>query len=225
MEKALGLFNRVCQSNFYMVDYHAQTLIVGKTMPSLTHSGYSREMIEIEGLDFYTRLLLDEEKKWLAEMNKEAFEIFHSYPESERFNLEFYYDLIAQTSNLQKIVLHHKLVPFKLDKNGNMWLGLVHVTISSFTSTFSKARIVNIQTGEQFDYIDGKFIQSTITALDRDELAILAHTAKDIPNKQIADLLKISESNLKRKRLSLFDKLGVKTPAAAVYKATMLKII
>ena len=226
IEIALGLFDRACQSNFYMVDYCEQKLIVGKSMfGSLLHSGHPKEIIEIEGFDFYKRLVIEEEKEWLLKMNKEAFGIFYGYPKEERWNLEFHYDLIAQTANKDDIILRHKLVPYKLDDNGNLWLGLCHVTTSSFLSMFSKARIVNIHTGKQYDFIDGSFVESVITALEPDEIAILTHLAKDVPNKQIADILNISEANLKRKRLSLFDKLNVKTPAAAVYRATMLKII
>jgi DNA-binding NarL/FixJ family response regulator len=90
---------------------------------------------------------------------------------------------------------------------------------------FSKAHIANVQTGEQYDFIEGKFVPSIITSLTPDETTILLHMAKDMQRKQIAESLNISESSIKKKKQILFDKLNVKTSAAAVYKATMLKII
>jgi DNA-binding CsgD family transcriptional regulator len=225
IQKGLGLFNRVSQSNFYMVDYHDQKLFAGDTMMPPTPFDFSKEMIEKEGFNLYNRFVSKEELKWLVQINEEAHKVLYSYPEAERWNLEFFYDIIAKTSSKEEIVLRHKLVVYELDKNGNLWLELCHITTSSFMSMVSKACIVNIRTGERFDFIDGKFVASTVTALTPEEITILTHTAKDMPNKQIADALEISESNLKRKRLALFDKLGVKSPAAAIYKATMLKII
>ena len=225
VEKALGLFNRACHNNFFITDHREQKIIAGKTVISSLLYGYSKEVIEIEGFDFYERILDDEEKKWLTQLNKQAFSVFYNYPQSERWNLEFYFDLIANFPEKQNIILHHKLVPFKLDKNGNLWLGLCHITTSNTISVFNKARAVNIETGKQYDYLNEKFVESTTTALDTDEKIILTQMAKDMPNKQMADLLKISESSLKRKRLALFDKLEVKSPAAAVYKATLLNII
>jgi DNA-binding CsgD family transcriptional regulator len=224
VESALGLFNRASHGNFYMVDYYEQKLIVGSASAS-TFCGYSKDIVEIEGFGFYKRILLKNEMKWLAKMNEEAYLIYYNYPESERQNLEFSYDLIAKTQNKQEIVLRHKLVPYKLCSNGNMWLGLCHVTTSSFLHMFSKAHIANIQTGEQYDFIDGRFVPSIIAALSPDEVTILLHMAKDMQRKQIADALNISESSIKKKKQLLFDKLNVKTSAAAVYKATMLKII
>jgi DNA-binding CsgD family transcriptional regulator len=225
IEKALGFFSRVSQSNFYLVDYYEQKLFTGKTMMPPVPFNFSKEIFEKEGFDLYKRFVSKDELKWFTQINEEAHKVLYSYPEAERWNLEFFYDLIAKTPNREEIILRHKLVVYELDKNGNLWLELCHITPSSFMSMVSKACIVNIRTGERFDFIDGKFVASTIATLTPEEIMILTHMAKDMPNKQIAGALKISESNLKRKRLALFDKLGVKTPAAAIYKATMLKII
>jgi len=226
IEKTLSLFDRACEGNFYMVDYCNHKLITSHSDTStIGFFGHSRDLIQIEGIDFYERVLLKSELQWLVQMNEEAHNVFYTYPESERQNLEFSYDLIAKAKNRQNVVLRHKLVPYKLDENGNMWLGLCHVTVSHFLSVFCKAKIVNIQTGENYEFIDGKFLPSDIKALDLEEIAILKSTAEDIPIKQIAQRLKISESSLKRKRQLIFDKLDCKTMVSAIYKATSMKLI
>ena len=224
IKEALECCDRITQGNFYMVDFRHHKVIIGSpSTPSI--SGHSKDLIGMEGIDFYKRILAESELKWLAKMHKEAHNIFYSYPVQERQKLEFTYNLIAETTDKREVVLCHKLVPYKLCKNGNMWLGLCHITSSSFLPVFCKAAIVNIQTGENYDFIDGKFILSETKTLTPDEITILTCTAKDMPIKQICAQLNISESRLKRKRLVLFSKLNVKTIAAAVYKATALKIV
>ena len=224
IKEALECLDRITQGNFYMVDYRHHKIITGSSSTA-SICGHSKDLIGIEGFVFYKRILAGNELKWLAKVNKEAHNIFYSYPMHERQKLEFIYNLIAETTDKREVVLRHKLVPYKLCKNGNMWLGLCHVTASSFLPMFCKATIVNIQTGENYDFIDGKFILSEAKTLTPDEITILTCTAKDMPLKQICALLDISESRLKRKRLTLFNKLNVKTIAAAIYKATTLKIV
>jgi DNA-binding CsgD family transcriptional regulator len=224
IEIALSAFDRASKDNFYMVDYLNQKLITG-IHRSHTLSGYSKDVLEIEGFDFYERVLSKGEMKWLVNVNKEAHNVFYDYPVEERLNLEFSYDLVAENINKHKIILQHRLVPYKLCKNGNMWLGLCHVEASSFLTIHSKASIVNYKTGEQFEYIDGKFLPTVAKSLTTDEIAILSHMAKDLQRKEIAEMLKVSEASIKKKKQTLFNKLNVKTSTAAVYKATVMKLI
>jgi DNA-binding CsgD family transcriptional regulator len=223
VEKALSAFNRASKGNFYMVNYYAQKLILGTSNAS-TFCGYSKETIEKKGFDFYKLISKKNELQWLSQMNMEAYNVFFNYSESERQNLEFNYDLVAETINKQSVVLHHRLVPYKLCKNGNMWLGLCFVSIS-FPPSSCKASITNFETGEIYNFIDGKFVLSTVKDLTPDEIAILDYLAKDISAKQICEQLKTSDSTLARKKQDVFNKLGVRSSIAAVHKATKMEII
>ena len=224
IKEALECLDRITQGNFYMVDYRHHKIITGSSSTASV-CGYPKDLVSVEGFDFYKRILVGNELKWLANMNREAHNVFYSYPLQERQKLEFTYDLIAKTIDKREVVLRHKLVPYKLCKNGNMWLGLCHVAASPFLPVFCKATIVNIQSGENYDFIDDKFVLSEAKTLTPDEITILTCTAKDMPLKQICALLDISESRLKRKKLTLFNKLNVRTISAAIYKATVLKIV
>jgi DNA-binding CsgD family transcriptional regulator len=225
IQEALSCFNRACKGNFYMLDYHAQKLILAP-FSAPTICGYSKDMMKKEGFDFYRQIFKKDEQKWVAQVNKEAYGIFFGYPESERQRLEFNYDLIAETINKQEVVLRQRLVPYKLCENGNMWLGLCHLSISPFSSSSSrKASITDFETGETYNFIDGRFVLSDVRALTPDEITVLDGLAKDIPAKQICDLLKISESAMIRKKRNIFDKLGVNTSVAAVHKATKMGAI
>jgi DNA-binding CsgD family transcriptional regulator len=224
IEEQLSFFNRACKGNFYMVNYYEQKLIVGTSNAS-TFCGYPKDMIEKEGFDFYKRILKKNELIWLEKMNAEAYNVFFNFREPERQNLEFNYDLIVETVSKDSVVLHHRLVPYKLCENGNMWLGLCFVSLSPYLLSSCQAHIVNQQTSETYDFIDNKFVLSDVKALTLEEISILNYLTKDMMTKQIVDLLDISESTIMRKKNIIFDKLGVKSSYAAIHKAAKLGII
>jgi DNA-binding CsgD family transcriptional regulator len=224
IENALSFFNRACNGNFYMVDYYKQKLILGTSSAS-TFCGYPKDLIREEGFAFYKRILKKDELDWLAQMNEEAYNVFFDYPESERQDLEFIYELIAETKNQREIGLQHRLVPYKLCENGNMWLGLCFVSPSPILPTAYKASIVNFETGDTYNFIDGVFVRSDVKAFIPDEITILDCLAKDMQAKQICELLKISESVLMRRKQKIYGILDVHTSAGAVHKAHVLGVL
>jgi DNA-binding CsgD family transcriptional regulator len=224
IDETLGLFNRACDGSFYIADYYHEKMLVGDSSHS-TFSGYSRTFVEKEGFEFYRRILSPSELEWFQKVHKEASKILYSYPESQRINLEFSYDLLATTINGKEMILHYKLVPFQFDKNGNMWLGLIFCTQLFSRPIGPKASIDNFETGDKYEFVNGEFVLSKIKALTNDEISILKWIATGIPCKNMCDLLNISERSLRRREQSAFAKLGADTPASAVYKATSLGII
>ena len=224
-KKLLDSFNRACNGNFYMVDYCTEKIIAGSA-PNQTICGYSKKLIEKENLSFYKRILSEEEFYWLVRMNREAHDVFYSYPESERKDLEFTYTLVAHTTHHEELVLHHKLVPFELCKNGNLWLALCFVSAAPFhPSKHTKASITHINTGEKHNFINGKFVKCNTGALTSKDIEILEMLGHDVQCKQICTSMNFSESCLKRKKHDIYTKLGVNTSAGAVYKAKELGLI
>ncbi|MDR1951702.1 MAG: LuxR C-terminal-related transcriptional regulator [Bacteroidales bacterium] len=231
IKKQVSAFDKICQSHlrpcrasFYMIDYREQKKIVGNLETQLL-TGYHPSLIEKEGFDFLKRILAEDELAWFNRMSEAAHDVFHRTPISERLDLSFAYELIAKGKDMQEVVLSYTMVPYKLDTNGNMWLALCRVKSSECLSILGKAFVINHTTGEQLDYIDGKFLPSTCKLLTNVEIKILKYQAMGLLGKEIAEEMNISESMVKRKRQDLFDKLNVTTSAAAVYKATKMKII
>jgi len=190
-----------------MVNYYEKKLIVGVSNAP-TFCGYSKDIIEKDGLNFYKRILKRKEWNWLKEMSTEAYNVFFRFPESQRQNLEFNYDLIAETTTKERVVLHHRLVPYQLCENGNMWLGLCFVSISFFFRPSCEARIVNHQTFETYEFIDNKFILSDIKSLTSDETLLLNYLTKGMMTKEIVELLNISESTVCEKRILFLKNLA-----------------
>jgi ATP/maltotriose-dependent transcriptional regulator MalT len=107
-----------------------------------------------------------------------------------------------------------------------MWLGLCFVSVAPhLPPQNSKAYITHIETGEKYNFENGKFKQCKVGVLTSEEIKILEFSGHDIQDKQIGDLLKISKTCLARKKKSLFAKLGVFTANGAIYKAKDLGLI
>ena len=221
VEKTLGFFNRAGNGNFYMVDYRNQKIIMGDST-NLTLTGYSKKTIVREKFGFFNRILKQEEKEWLQNANNKAFDVFFGYPESQRLDLEFTYDLIAQTLAHHEIILRHKMVPYKLCNNGNLWLGLCFIMSISFLPIRHKACIVNAKTGDTHIYNNNTFVLSKFGTLNPEERRILDLMSKDVPTKKIYEILKISESSFKQKKQGVFNKLNAQSWAAAVQQAHLL---
>jgi DNA-binding CsgD family transcriptional regulator len=231
IKKDVGLFDKVCHSSlrpcsasFFVINYHTNKIILGNIETPL-FSGHNPNLIEEEGLDFYKRILKPEEYEWMEQLGKAATEVFHQTPLTERPNLVLSYEVVGKQEDGREIILQHTITPYKLDENGNLWLSLCRVHPTPRLSTIEKAFITNHDTGEQLDYIDGQFRESTSKLLTSDEIQILIYKAEGLQEKEIAKVMKISPSGIKRKKQDLFNKLRVANAAAAVFKATQMGII
>ena len=225
LEDTLGFFNRIMHSCVYMVDYYKQKLIVGTTsVPTIT--GYPRDLIKKEGFKIYNRVCTEHERETLQKMDAEAHKLFDRYDNFEdRLGIELSYDIVAKNKTGREFTLYHRLVPFKLCDNGNMWLALCLISTNSLVQKTTRACIQNHITGETFDFIDGKFVLSKQKCLTDDEVAILGYLADGVLLKQISKKMGISLRTVSQKEKSAFDKLGVCTQASAVYKAKDMGLI
>ncbi|MCL2683131.1 MAG: LuxR C-terminal-related transcriptional regulator [Bacteroidales bacterium] len=224
IEEFLKALNLACSGEFYMVDYYREKIFVSSPS-ALILCGHSKESMVQEGFGFYYYILKKNEWAWIMQMNEAAYETVFCFPEHQRINCVVSYDLTIQTINANELILHHKVVPYKLCNNGNVWLALCHVTRSSAKKMQGTAHITNMTTGEQYDFVEDEFVLSKIEVLSNDETQILEWMVKDISPEQICDLLNISISNFKRRRQTIYKKLGVNTPAGAIHKAHLMGVI
>jgi len=232
IEKWLNPFNQMLNGQFYMVDYYRRKIIVSSPYAPIL-CGYPKSLMEKEGFDFFNRILKQEEKEWIHQMNIATFEICFQLPIEERKKYEVFYDLTVETRNNKNVVLHHKVIPYKLCGNGNVWLGLCFAMISTFERMKNKASIINRETGRKYDFINGSFILSNAPPITPEEIQILKWMVMGLPDKHMCSLLNnemdnetcISLNTFNARKRRLFKKLEISTSAGAVHKAHLMGLI
>ena len=221
----LGYVSRANNTCLYMVDFHEYKIILGN-LSKHTFAGFPAELVRKEGLNIYNKILPKSEKEWFQKMINSADAIFSKYEDIEtRMEVVFSYDLVCKTPGGRLLTLHHRLVPYQLDQEGNLWIGLCAVSPLPLTHKPMKACVECVKTGERFDYVDEKFVLSEQKYLTEEEIEILGHLADGLAMKQISAEMGISARLTERKKKEALDKLGAATQAAAVYRAKNMGLI
>ncbi|MCL2412549.1 MAG: helix-turn-helix transcriptional regulator [Bacteroidales bacterium] len=224
LEKKLSLFNLACSGEYYIVDWFFQKFIVGSPNAMIL-CGHPKNVLEKDGFSFFNRILKKNEHYWLNQINTAAYDIFFRYPISQRTKFIAIYDMVVTTTIGEELILHHKIVPYELCKNGNLWLMLCHVTVSSSKNKKYTASFTNTETGNRYTFIKNKFVSCDSPSVTEEDMYILKQMIKGLPDKQICLLLNISLSSFKSKKRCFFEKLDVRTSASAVHKAHLLGLI
>ena len=224
LEAMLRSFNNVGKGNYFFMDYFRQKLIVDSSS-SLVLCGYSKEVADEQGFLFFENILTDDEWSGLQQLNINSYDYFFNYPESRRMDLYFSFDVTFQTEKGGSSILKWNVIPYKLCKNGNLWLGLCYVWESDKKESGNPI-FTDIKTGEKYHFINNKLIKSTTHSLTEEELVILKCIVKELTDQQITERLFYNNlSEFKRKKYKIFEKLGAGTVAGAVHKAHLLGII
>jgi DNA-binding CsgD family transcriptional regulator len=213
----LASMNQVGGRNFYIMDYYRKKVIVDSPFSPIL-CGYSKEILDKEGFDFFKRILDTEEWLWLAKVNRASYSVFFDTPLKTRKKTVLSYELAFITADNNKIILHHKLLPYQLCANGNVWLSLCSVTTSGKKESKHSA-FVNNQTGERHLFVDNKFKKNSAIILTTEERLILEWMIKGFTVERMALLLEISDTFLKQKRSKLYKKLDVSCATEAVHWA------
>jgi len=224
LNNTLKAINSAGGGNFYFLDYYRKKIIV-ESPSSLILCGYSKAEVDKMGFDFFQHILTDEEWSWLDRVNLACYKFFFNYSKERRQDILFSYDLTARTAKGKDLVLRHNVVPYKLCKNGNLWLSLCHAWASP-KSRSGEPYILDRKTGERYDFIDDTFVKSQTLLLTQDEIAILSLMVQELSDEKMCELLEISSvANFKYKKRMLFQKLDVSTSVGAVHKAHLMGVI
>ena len=226
IEELLYSINQTCSGQFYMVDFLSKKVIVGSPYASIL-CGYPKELLEQEGFGFYLRLFKEDEWKRVDQMKEAAYKVLTRYPLSCRKKFVLSLDLRLITNKNEEIVLHHKSTPYKLCKNGHLWLSLCYVTEASSEKMRGCASFANMETGERYrcSLVDGEPVLIKTESTNQEELQILKLLVKGFSDKQMCGLMGMSISTFKQRKRQLYKKLEANTSAEAIHRAHLLGII
>ena len=215
---ALKAISKICDLSYYIIDYYRKDFFYVSPNP-LFLSGYSREEVLKLGYDFYGICVPTEDLQLLLELNQAGFNFFYQLPVERREHATISYDFrLKHRQNNSLIMINHKLAPLLLTENGNIWMAICLVTLSS-RQTPGDVHIIMMDDQTRYDFNRAKqiFEEKEILKLTKKEYEILKLISLGICIDEISSRLAISASTIKNHKTRIFRKLNVKTAAEAVF--------
>ena len=223
LEATLRTFSRAGNGDYYLMDFFRRKIIVASPS-SLILCGFPKELIEKKGLAFYEQIVCEKEWGWLTTVMEKGYEFMFNHPEHRRTDLILAYDMTGITAKNERKILHNHIMPWKLCKNGNLWLALAHVWVSASKESGSPA-VYDKKTEEQYYFINNEFVKVEKPSLDKEDLMILKYMVTAMSDKEMSELLSMPLSSFKRKKRQLFTKIGGNTSANVIHRAHLFGFI
>ena len=214
---------RMIDLSYYIIDYKKREFIYVSGHP-LFLAGYEREKVRQLGYDFFGQVVPPADLNMLLEINEKGFEFYYNLPAERRPNGYIAYDFRITHKNGSIILVNHKLTPVILNEEGNLWISLCLVTLST-ASKPGNMYIIMQDEGVKYNYSfkTKKFQPAKSNPLSQTEKLVIQHLSLGNSTQEIAELLSITENTVKFHKKNIFRKLDVKNSNEAVYLATIQK--
>lgn len=221
---AAKAFARSTHQCVYIIDYFKQNfLYVSNDL--IYWSGQNSDTIKDYGFQFYIDYVPEKEQQMLLEINKEVFDLFDTFPLSERPDYSISYDFHIIHGKSLRLVNHH-FTPLVLTKEGKIWLALCTMAMSARNTpghiTIKKS---GSQSYYEYSLDKHKWILRESIMLSDTERDILSLSAQGDTMNDIANKLCKSVDTIKSCKRILFSKLGVKSITEALSFATTYSLL
>ena len=225
--ESLSALTRVANMSLYVIDYHKKGFLYVSSNP-LFLCGYEQKEVRELGYNFYPKVVPPEDMVMLLEINEKGFEYFYQQEQNSktRYGVFISYDFTMCHKNGQKFKVNHKLTPFALTPDGDMWLSLCIVTLS----IQEKSGNAYIQQFNSLDRLEYSFktkrwsVVPAIVLTDR-EKEILRLSAQGYTEQNIANKIFVEKSTVKFHKNNILSKLGVNNIMEAVYYSSVNQMI
>ena len=224
--KALSAIARIANMSVYMIDYHKRKEFLYVSTNPLFLCGYEVEEVRKMGYDYYPKIFSPESLTMVLEINEKGFEYFYSRAPEERINLFISYDLEIRHKNGHRFMVNHKLTPFALTCDYDMWLSLCLVTLST-RDKIGNAFIQEFDSSNRLEYSfkSRKWKPAPAVALTDREREVLQLAALGYTEQGISDKVFIDKTTVKFHKSNILEKLDVNNIIEAVYFATVNQLI
>lgn len=224
--EALQAISKLCDLSYYIVDYYKKCFYYVSENP-LFLCGYKQEEVLKLGFDFYPLCVPPDDLKLLFELNEAGFKYFYNLPVVRRENAVIVYDFrLKHKTNKSLIMINHKLAPLLLTEDGNIWMAICLVSISSRKESGDVHIIMQDDKSRLNFNIEKKtFEDAQDMVLTKREKEILKFIAIGDRIEVISQKLKISESTIKNHKTKIFEKLHANSAAEAVFYASKQNLI
>lgn len=223
---ALKAISKLCDLSYYIIDYYRKNFFYVSPNP-LFLSGYSQEEVLILGYDFYGECVPPEDLLLLFELNEAGFRFFYELPVERREHATISYDfMLKHKSNNSLVMINHKLAPLLLTKDGNIWMAICLVTLSSKKSS-GDVHIIMQDNNTQYNFFreEKLFKKTEVQELTKKELEVLRWIAIGYCVDRVASIMNISSSTIKNHKTSILKKMQVQNITEAVFNASKQGIL
>ena len=223
---ALKSISKLIDLSFYVVDYYKKGFYYVSSN-NLFLSGYSQKEVLDLGFDFYPKSVPQEDLNLLFELNNAAFRFFYDLKTYRRDKATISYDFrLKHKLNQSMVMINHKLTPLLLTDDGNIWMSICLVTLSS-SDYPGDVHIIMQDDSSRYDFNRRRmqFIKTQQKKLTKKETEIIKLIALGYRMEKVATILRVSESTVKNHKTNILKKLHAKTSAEAVFYASKRGII
>jgi len=223
--EALSGFSRIANASIYVIDYYTKNFVYISSNP-LFLCGYDIEEVKKLGYDFYAKVVSPEDLSMLLEINEKGFEYFYSQEPNNRGSLLISYDFNIHHKNGRKFMVNHKLTPFALTSDGDMWLSLCLVTLS-IQEKSGNAYIQQLNSLNRLEYSFNlkRWKEMPAIRFTEREKEVLQLLAQGYTVQEIADKLFVEMTTIKYHKGNILNKLKVNNIMEAVYFASVNHLI
>lgn len=223
---ALKAISKLCDMSYYIIDYYRKNFFYVSPNP-LFLSGYSQEEVLKLGYDFYGMCVPPEDLVFLFELNEAGFKFFYELPVERRDQATISYDFVLKNVNNNRLVMiNHKLAPLLLTEDGNIWMAICLVTLSTKKSSGDVHIIMqDDHTRYNFSREEKLFKKIEVKKLTKKELEILNWVATGNCIDRISSSMNISTSTIKNHKTNILKKMQAENITEAVFNASKQGIL
>jgi DNA-binding CsgD family transcriptional regulator len=225
MIEAFDMVGRLSYKSFYILDFYKKNILYVSDNPFFL-CGNTPAEIKKMGVIFHGTHVPEEEQGMLVKINRVGFDFLKERPIEDRLKLTFSCDFHI-LNNGRRTLINHKLTPFTLSGNGNIWLAGCLVSLSSWSEPGHIEVWMKGETIRHWIYSlqNCKWeLQDGIILTDR-EKEILLLSAQGLTMNDIIKGLNIGTDGLKSRKRKLFEKLRVNNIAEAIQVAVNYNLI
>ncbi|WP_455591385.1 response regulator transcription factor [Bacteroides sp.] len=216
---------RTTNQSLYIIDYNRKNFLYVSSNP-LFLCGYSAEEVKEKGYGFYFEVVPARELQRLIEINEAGFRFYYNQPVEKRLDFVIEYDFPIRISDKYEYLVHHKLAPILLGKNGDIWLAICTVSLSPGKKA-GYVRISDKTNTDQFiwSFESKRWKQQPEPVLSERERDILRLSVKGLSNTEIGECLFVDVNTVKFHKKKIFEKLHAENITEAIGIATNMKLI
>lgn len=202
--------------NLYIIDYYKHDFLYISPTP-LILNGLNFEDIKNLGYDYYQKFIPESDLNTLKEVNQIICDFLTKQPKEDRSKYTFSYNFHLVNERKSQILVHQKFTPLALSANGNIWLGLYILSLSS-RSSLKEVLAIEKDTQQEYEYLWSvrrwkQRERITLSTCDRD---ILRLSALGYSNKEIGERICMDVNTVKAHKKSLFAMMKVNSIAEAI---------